>query len=131
MRSDQLDVARITARLGIAPTTAWNKGDVVESGKFAGHKRESGIWRFETESSVDSDDPLPHIEYLLELLEPQKEIVAAIALEMNAVRSVSTWWNAYAPTAAYSLSAPTVARLCTLCDRLDLRFDYEVNKEWE
>jgi hypothetical protein len=130
MRSYRLDITKLTARLGIQPTNARNTGDVVESGKTAGLIRDCGVWRFTTERKIDSDDPLPHIEYLLKLLEPQREIVAAIALEMDAVRFISIWWNAQAPTAGYSLPAPMAARLCTLCDRIDLRFTYNVDKEW-
>src|SRR4051794_5231558 len=69
---DDLDPAKISAILPIAPTRAHRKGEIFFAGPLAGDLRgRTGIWFLSTDTHVPSDDLGDHLEYVRTLLSPK------------------------------------------------------------
>ena len=69
---DDLDPAKISVILPIAPTRAHRKGETFLAGPRAGPLRgRTGIWFLSTDKHVVSDDLGDHLEFVRTLLYPQ------------------------------------------------------------
>lgn len=102
IRSDRLDALKITNELSIQPSRAWAKGDTytsksldVETGRITqvSRVRPWGIWGIGTKGMVNSSEVEPHILFLLELLEPKKNVIRHYLEnpEENTVRFTIRW----------------------------------------
>lgn len=120
--SNVLDPVAVTKTLGIEPTSSWTKGDDFNS-HSGRQRRATGLWRLSTAKIVDDDEIQAHLEHLLRYLEPKSEEIYRIINEMSAVAHVNIWWNGASRTDGYSLPGSLVARLCTICQRIDLVFN--------
>lgn len=123
LKADELDPVQITSRLGLEPTKSWRKGDTFET-RSGCHTRHFGIWRRATGTSLSSDALEPHIQWLLRELEPRKELLLRIADEMSATANINLWWNTSSSTGGYDLPSSLLARMCTICERIDFVFCY-------
>ncbi len=124
LKSESLDPQLITDLLGIRPVIAWRKGDVCHAASGP-RVRDSGIWRVDTLNAVELSEIEPHVCFLLSLLEPRAKEIIAIQERANADSAIVLWWNGSCATDGYSLSAPLLARLAVLCNRLDFTFRHE------
>src|SRR5437879_1735146 len=68
---DQLDPARVTAILGVEPTTAYRKGEVYR--RNSGHevRGRTGVWYLSTRRSVHSNDLADHFRRLVAVICPE------------------------------------------------------------
>jgi Domain of unknown function (DUF4279) len=67
---DRLEPARITAVLGIAPTTAYRKGEIFKRGRGHDACGRTGVWVLSSDGHVADRNLDTHLRYLLAILYP-------------------------------------------------------------
>jgi hypothetical protein len=126
--SDNLEPSQVTNALAVTPTFACRKGDVFET-RSGPQSRFTGLWRISTAELTSSPDIQEHLELLLARLEPKRELLDKIVRQLGAVTNINIWWKAESTTEGYSLPSSLVERLCPLCQRLDVVFDYHAESD--
>ena len=114
IRSDRLDPAAITARIGITPSSAWVKHEEYLS-KAGPRRRPYGMWHLSTEGKVLSRSPEQQSLYLLRLLEPKTEFLQRLAEDSDYLVIVKFWWESTDNIGGFELSSGTAARLAAIC----------------
>ena len=67
---DRLEPGRITAILGVAPTTAYRKGETFKRSRGLEARGRTGIWILSSDGRVADRDLDHHLRYLLAVLFP-------------------------------------------------------------
>jgi hypothetical protein len=76
---DDFEPELVSKRLDITPTDFWYKGDI--SKKYGMIKRET-VWELSTEYE-ESLDVNVQLDYILDMIEPKKELLVKIKQEFN------------------------------------------------
>ena len=141
LRSEELDVVKTSAELGIQPSRAWTKGQKYPSKAFDPKARKTidawrfhpwGVWGVNTKGAVDSDQVEPHVLFLLDLLEPKQHLISNY-LENPGVYMVrvSIRWESPVGYGGFDVSSQVLARIAALCHTIhfSLRFDSVADEE--
>ena len=65
---DRLEPSRVTAILGVAPTTAYRKGEIYKEGRGQQARGRTGVWVLSSDGHVTDADLDRHLKYLLAVL---------------------------------------------------------------
>ena len=140
IKSDHEDVRQITHDLQITPTIAFNNGDKYiaqrynpETGKKTPviTRHTSSIWRLHTEHlSNEKRRVEEHIAYLLDILEPKKEIIEKY-LQQKETYTVNffIYWQPIDEWGSYVLNAEMLKRISALCHDVEFEFSYFLDKD--
>jgi hypothetical protein len=131
IRSDFLDPVQVTEELGIKPSRAWAKGERYLSKVYSPKsktvkenwkQRPWGIWALETKN-LATKDAEEHLVYLLNLLEPKKEVIRKYMAdkEKHTVRFY-IWWEPFDGHGSYAISNEILERAATLCHYIEFGF---------
>lgn len=118
---DELVPSALSSRLGLQPDWAFAKGEEFQSPTGV-HQRHHGVWAIASKSHISSDDLADHIRYILETLDPVRDVVNEIKQDPSSRVSVGIWWEPEGEQGGYTLKAATVATLCQYCDEIDFYF---------
>ncbi len=88
--SGEFDPAVVSSQLGLAPTLYFSKGDRVGNGR-TGRVRPNSGWHLESESAIAADTIEPHLEWLLNLIEPRAAALSRL-LAMGIDGHVGCYW---------------------------------------
>jgi hypothetical protein len=128
IRSCVLDPARLTKELGIQPSRAWAKGETYLGTALDVKTRAVvprtyahpwGIWAVETKGEVIATDAESHVLWLLELLEPRRDIIRRYLQDPDQYAiSCVIWWESNLGHGGFDLTSGVVTRLAALCHYL-------------
>lgn len=117
---DFSDATEITSLLEIQPSRAFGKGD-----EYIGHldrntsgvqRRPYGVWTLASIPAIASDDPLDHVLFIVNIIEPKIDIISELrnsrGLRTGAWISEARWEGKL----GYGFPAELLTRLCRLCD---------------
>lgn len=103
------DPAQITEQLGITPSSQFTKGDVIGTGRTYQH---SG-WFLDSKGAVSADTIGPHLEWLLEIIEPKAVLLAA--LQATGISSdLDCFWASIGLSGGPWISPASMSRLGAL-----------------
>jgi hypothetical protein len=110
---DRLEPDRITAILGVEPTTAYRKGDVYRRSRGHEVRGRTGVWYVSTRRCVHSNDLADHFRHLVAVVCPEGRADHIAALRDLMARDgveadVSCFW--YGSAGALSPEIPAFAR---------------------
>jgi len=120
IRSHDLDPATVTVELGLKPTNAYKREDLVSPG--SDHKRPWGLWALDTEGAVDSDELQDHIDYLLDIIFPKQSEIQKYMNDPTCYVAVRVDWQLNYYAGGYSVSASRLRKIATLCNHFDYAF---------
>lgn len=87
------DTQQITHTLGIAPTYAQNKGDVLVNSRGVKREAKLSYWNYSSEKKVQSKDLRHHLNWLLEQLKDRKNAIETLQNESGISMSVDCIWT--------------------------------------
>ena len=118
---DDLDPDEVTRRLGLAPTSAFRRGD---RGQRSGTDRPAvtGVWLLGTDEAGIAPALDAHLRALLEVIEPVAEEVRGIAARVERAEVFCLWMTDYDAGAGPVVPPRTLARVGRL--GLALGFDF-------
>jgi hypothetical protein len=130
---DRLDPDRITAILGVQPTTAYRKGERYLAGPRAGYVTgRTGVWVLASDGAIDSVALDRHLEYLVaaifaghdreERLKQLHELMSREEVEAD----VSCFWRGPPGARPPSVPAKVISRLNRL--PAEIETDFEVDE---
>jgi hypothetical protein len=95
---DRLDPDRITALLGVQPTTAYRKGEVYRRSRGHEARGRTGLWLLSSKTHVLSAELSNHLAYLASLLNPDdgRDLVGPIRRAMHEAgleAEISCFWH--------------------------------------
>jgi hypothetical protein len=95
---DRLDPDRITALLGVQPTTAYRKGEVYRRSRGHEARGRTGLWLLSSKTHVSSAELSDHLVYLAGVLNPAdgKDLIGPIRAVMHEAgleAEVSCFWH--------------------------------------
>jgi hypothetical protein len=105
------DPASVTERLRIEPTRTRSKGQFV--GKRTGKVADTSHWSVDSAASTDADTIEPHLQWLLELIEPQAAALAAVVAE-GAFAYADCFWSSPGLSGGPWITPESMARLAAL-----------------
>lgn len=83
----------ITARLGIQPESSFKYGDIRVNSNEEEQVRKRSSWSISSDNKgLPSNDPIPHFEWLLEILEPVASKIKEILFDKYLDGCVSCFW---------------------------------------
>ena len=102
--------------LGIIPDKQWRKGEpfMISPGRM--HEKHSGLWMYETENRVKSNnpfDPLPHVNHIIQVFSGKKMQFDKIRNDMKNV-SVSIFITLGVPSVTYTLDKQTLETILAI-----------------
>src|SRR5689334_276822 len=74
----ELDPDAVTRDLGIKPTNAFRKGEPMRPGARRSAIAKQGGWFLDTEGVVSSRDIRRHLDWLIDRLEPKRQVIEAL-----------------------------------------------------
>lgn len=86
------NVALFTQQLGISPTYAQNKGDLIKNTRGITRKSESTYWCLSSEDKVLSRDIRHHLKWLLDQLYEKKFALAQLQRKKGVKMTVNCNW---------------------------------------
>lgn len=116
-----LEPSEISRILNFQPTTAFAKGDLVQSSSGK-RKRPIGTWQFSTQGLLASTSPEKHAEYLLERLESSLDDIKNVACTHNYRIVISVWWESVGYHGSLTFSSEILQRLGRMCDEIQFFF---------
>jgi hypothetical protein len=99
----------VTWRLGLEPTHARLKGEV----RPPSAPRETSTWAIDSEKWIAADTIEPHLEWLLDLLEPRADALAAIVAN-GAFAYADCFWASPGRSGGPWIEAKSMRRLAAL-----------------
>jgi hypothetical protein len=118
IRGDSLVPEEVSLFLGLRASHAFAKGDEYHS--VAGNrKRPWGVWQLRSELSVNSLNVADHARFLLDQLEPKREIIKRYIESKDFYVDIRIWCESYTETTSYTISSDILARLATLCEEFN------------
>jgi hypothetical protein len=103
---ENLDHQKVTNALGLKPDLCANRGDTKIIGKAVSVHSE-GFWRIDTQGKVNSKDINDHLNFLLSILLPHKDIILEMA--QNGETFFDVLWKS---TYLYAGTGPLIDREC-------------------
>jgi hypothetical protein len=88
IRGRELEPEKITGILGVCPTRGYKRGDKRGKQNVWPH----GIWMLESSGELESNDPIKHIEWLVEKLEPARLKLIDILKDETIEAEMSCFW---------------------------------------
>jgi len=83
----------ITAKLGIKPSYSFKRGDIKINSKGKQQVRKHSCWGLDSDNyGLPSNNPMPHFEWLLNILEPVQEELKEILVDKKINARVSCFW---------------------------------------
>ena len=122
---DALNPDELTERMGVKPSRALLKGQLIPRSERAGggfFPAASGMWRVSSESAVDSTSTERHARYIINILEPHIHVLEEFLGKPEYSTAASIWWQTDLMDGGFSLSGNTLSRLGRLCDRVNVHF---------
>lgn len=117
LRSDTLVPDEITKLIGTKPTYAFMKGDEFDS-RSGRHERLWGIWQLRSCPNVSSGDLNAHIRYILDIIEPKRNVIEAFLKDSTYYAEIRIRWKAEYSVCSFSLSSDLLRRLSAICHQL-------------
>ena len=114
----ELDPQHITELLGINPTKGVKQGDK----RGDKYKWPHGIWALESKGQLESNDPILHIEWLIEKLEPAKTKLTEILSDDGISAKIDCFW--IMPSTHEVLTIPP--ELLSRIGGLNIRFELSI-----
>lgn len=105
------DPDEVTKQFSIAATETFNSGDIVGNG-YSDRKHPSSGWFLDTRVVLD-DTIQPHLDWLLERIEPQAEVIDAFRTD-GAFARVDCFWRSAGMSGGPWLTAASMSRLAAL-----------------
>ena len=139
VRSDTLVPETVTHDFGIKPTRVFQKGD-----KFTGksydpvtnksfeeiRERRFSIWDVDTQSLQEKRRVRDHIEYILNILEPQSEKITQYLIQSEKyVISFYIRWEPFGEHGSYQVPGDLLIRMGKLCHFVELSFIATIETE--
>jgi Domain of unknown function (DUF4279) len=121
MRSEKLVPDEITKALGMSPSHVLTKGDPI-SPRSPGAKRPWGVWSLSTEGKLRSSIIEKHVEYLLRLLRPKREVILPYVSDPHYYVDIRCILHTKYLEGGFTLPAPIFQELCEFCQ--DVNFDF-------
>ena len=109
----------ITTKLGINPSYSFKRGDIKINSNGEKQVRKSSCWSLDSDNNeLPPDNPIPHFEWLLSILEPVQEEMKEILVDKKVNARVSCFW--ITPDGRINMEAPPelFARLANLNVRI-------------
>src|SRR4051812_21799186 len=78
LRGTSLDVARVTAALGLTPSEAHEAGQAYVGRDGTPRVRPAGVWHLRSTPAVASERLDDHAAYLLDVLEPRAKAIEGV-----------------------------------------------------
>ena len=132
IKSDNLDPKAISLELDLTPLRAFYLGE-----KYLGkswdpdsrtihqvwRERPTGIWAMHTEEfSQKLKKVEQHINYLLDILEPRKEIIKSYINRDDYLVSFVIWWEPLDGHGSFEIESKTLLRMAELCNYVEYTF---------
>lgn len=116
LRGRELEPEKITKSLGINPTRGYKRGEKRGKKNVWPH----GIWMLDSSGKLDSDDPIKHIEWLVEILEPARMKLIEIALDENIDAEICVFWIMSSSHEVLTITPNWFQRIASFNIRLEL-----------
>jgi hypothetical protein len=124
IRAEKLVPAQITAAIDVVPTKAWAKGDAFKT-RTGIHQRPWGVWSLRSETKVTAERLEPHIQYILDIIEPKSSALTKYLQDPDYLVQVYIW---YVGEVGFTLPSELLARLCAICKLVNFSF-FEHNRQ--
>ena len=114
---DHLPTAEVTARTGLEPTFAADKGAARPAGprsRSSVYTQPSGVWYVSSEGHVDSTSLERHLIWLLDRIEPARQALLAVAAEHGARVDFFVYWVSASGEGGPEITAPSLERIASL-----------------
>lgn len=121
IRGDQVVPNTITSLLGVTPSYAFAKGDEFRSASGI-HRRGSGVWQLRSEGAVQSTDLEVHAGFILQQLEPKRDIIATYVNSAEYFVCVRVRCEMFEQVGSFGFSSNMLARLSSLCEEVIFTF---------
>jgi hypothetical protein len=116
LRGEALDPEKITEMLGINPTKSAKHGDK----RGRSNKWPHGIWILESSEQIESVDPIKHIIWLLDKLEPSKTNLIEISRDQTIDAEISCFWIMPNTHEVLTIAPELLSRISALNVRFEL-----------
>jgi hypothetical protein len=121
LRGEDIDPQRMTTLLKISPHKSARKGEKKTSGN-QDKKWSYGFWILDSSKQIDSSDPIMHIVWLLDQLEPSKMGLVEISNDHTIDSEISCFW--VMPSNHEILTIPP--ELLNRIAALNIRFELDI-----
>ena len=105
------DPASVTERLGVEPTHARSRGQLMS--RRSRRVASNSVWSVDSEASIDADTIEPHLQWLLDLIEPRAAALSAI-VEEGAFAFTDCFWSSPGLSGGPWITPESMARLAAL-----------------
>lgn len=105
------DPKTVSERLGVEPTTARARGQLMS--QRTGRVAPDSVWSVDSGSSVEADTIEPHLEWLLELIEPRSAALEAIVSD-GTFAYADCFWSSPGLSGGPWITPQSMARLAAL-----------------
>jgi len=110
----------ITVKLGIKPSYSFKRGDIKINSNGEQQVRKHSCWSLDSDNNgLPPNDPIPHFEWLLGILEPvQEELKEVLVKNKNIKAAVSCFWITPTGRISMAVEPELFARLANLNVRI-------------
>jgi uncharacterized protein DUF4279 len=106
----ELNPEAMSQEIGIEPTVAWRRGDLLPSPGGGSAVAEEGVWMFASPEELRSDDARRHIDHVLDVVEAHATAISRLQAAGYGL-AVSCYWVSRWGYGGPTLSARQMARL--------------------
>jgi hypothetical protein len=117
----------LTQLLGMQPSHSFAKGD--EFASVSGtHERPWGVWQLRSETSVSALDIEDHARFILECLEPKRDLLMNYLTSNEFSVDVRIWYETENEVASFCVSSDVFRRLSALCNEFNFSLIMKNNR---